>query len=104
MKIQTKLLGAALLGLTLSACGAKPTAEQCDKFVEKMVNMGIEDAKKAAGSTGSEEGDALAGEMAKAAAEAMKPEFKKQCMEEASKAEIECALKQKTMADIEKNC
>ena len=103
MKIQTQLIGAALLGMMISACGAKPTAEQCDKFVDKMVNIAIEEAKKE-NPTGSAEGDALAGEMAKAAAEGMKPEFKKQCMEEATKAEIECALKQKSMADIEKNC
>ena len=85
---------AALVGVSLIAgCGGKPTEADCDKFAEKFVELMSEGT----------EGDAAA-EMAKSLAEGMKPELKKTCMEEGTKADVQCVLDAKTMEDLEKNC
>lgn len=82
------LVAGFLAAATVGACGGKPSAEDCKKFADHYV------AKL------SEDGGADP-EATMKVAEGMRPKLVADC-EKSDKASIDCILKAKTMAEIEK--
>ena len=84
----------------IAGCGGSPSEADCKKFTEKIVEFSIEDAKKQGGDS-----DEVAAKIAEDVRAKLEPDMKKlqkECVETATKAEIECALKATSMAELEK--
>lgn len=81
-------------------CGGSPTEADCKKFTDKIIEFSISDAQKEAGDS-----DEVAEQIAKDVRAKLEPDAKKlqkECVETATKAEIDCALKSTSMAELEK--
>ncbi|EDM80705.1 hypothetical protein PPSIR1_12518 [Plesiocystis pacifica SIR-1] len=99
------LLAFALLGTTfVTGCGGTPTEDDCNEYADHMVGLTLEEAKKQLTPTGDASIDSAAEAAMKTEADKAHPEFKKLCTDEGTKAEVECALKSKSIEQMEKDC
>ncbi len=78
------------VSLSLGACGGKPSEEDCIKFADKVVELTLQ----------GQEGPAA--DSVKSMVETMKPEIVKECKVTGTKAELDCAAKATSLADLEK--
>ena len=102
-QIKTSLFAGILFAGTLFGCGGSPTEADCDKFADKMAELTVKQVAEE-GKSDDPAADAMGEAAATIAAEASKPELKKVCMEEGTKAEVECVLKATSMGQVEKDC
>ena len=102
MKKFTGFFLAMTLGMTASfACGPKANDDQCNKFHDHMLELGVEAGMKEAGDNLTDEQKKAIKEMAKKELDKDKDQFMKDC-KASSAAEVECATKAKSIEDIDK--
>lgn len=92
MRTHTALTIAAGLLVTLaaSACGGKPSEDDCKKLADNYVNQ----------MSRGQEGPAA--DITRQVAEGMRPDLIKDCMERGTRAEVDCAIKATTMEELQK--
>lgn len=78
------------VSLAVGACSGKPSKDDCEKFAEHFATL----------MTKGQEGPNA--EITKQVADGMKGELVKKCVEEGTKAEVDCVLKTTSMEEVEK--
>ncbi len=88
---------AILAGLILSvgtACSSGPDKAECEQLLDRIVSLEV----KSAGAAGAKDLD----KQKKSVHDFVKSDFMKQCMERTSKEKVQCALKARSKADLDK--
>jgi len=94
MRSSRRILSLAALlgiGLTLSACGKKPTEEQCEQFADHFVKL-LEESR--------DKPDARIRKLANNQRQSLIDT----CVQEGTLKEIECVMDQSSIGDVEANC